>query len=109
MKKWLKSNRIFVYLLSLVLMFILVCCSEETTIEQKSKSEETSTTETSSHSYVSPNSMFVFIEEGSNWRVAYHRDTKVMYVISDGAYTTGVFTVLVNPDGTPMLYDENSD
>lgn len=50
-------------------------------------------------------SMFVRVEEGPSWNVYYHRDTKVMYVVSRSSYNTGNFTVLVNPDGTPMLYE----
>jgi len=35
-----------------------------------------------------------------NYKVVYQEDTKVMYTISD----TGVVTLLVNPDGSPMVY-----
>lgn len=50
-------------------------------------------------------SMFVKIESGTTWDVCYHRKTKVMYVVSRGSYNCGNFTVLVNSDGTPMLYE----
>lgn len=30
---------------------------------------------------------------------------KVMYAVSGGAYNNGTFTLLVNPDGTPMLWE----
>lgn len=53
-------------------------------------------------------SMFVHVEDGPTWDVYYHRDTKVMYVVSDGSYNYGTFTVLVNPDGSPMLWEENT-
>ena len=45
-------------------------------------------------------SMFVCCESTISWRVYYHRETKVMYV----AYNGHGWTLLVNPDGTPMLY-----
>ena len=32
-----------------------------------------------------------------------------MYTISRGNINTGNFTLLVNPDGTPMLYEEESE
>lgn len=51
-------------------------------------------------------SMFIMVENGPTWDVYYHRDTKVMYVVSDGSNTYGNFTVLINPDGTPMLWEE---
>lgn len=50
-------------------------------------------------------SMFVRIETASTWSVVYHRETKVMYVVSCGRYNGGNFTLLVNADGTPMLYE----
>ena len=52
-------------------------------------------------------SMFIAIEKNSSngfWVVC-HRDTKVMYVVSAGGYNAGNFTVLVNPDGSPMIWD----
>ena len=49
-------------------------------------------------------SMFVMIEETSTWKVVYHKDTRVMYAVSDGRYNYGNFTLLVNPDGSPMVY-----
>lgn len=50
-------------------------------------------------------SMFVRIETASTWSVVYHRETKVMYVVSCGGYNGGNFTLLVNADGAPMLYE----
>lgn len=52
-------------------------------------------------------SMFVVIERNSldSYRIVYHRDTKVMYAISCGGYNAGNFTVLLNPDGSPMLWE----
>ena len=50
-------------------------------------------------------SMFVIVEVTTNhWQIVYHKETKVMYAVSRGD-TVGVFTVLVNPDGTPMLWE----
>lgn len=51
-------------------------------------------------------SIFVLIEETENWKVVYHRETKVMYAISDGMYNRGTFTLLVDTDGKPLLYKE---
>lgn len=53
-------------------------------------------------------SMFVIVEETNDWLIVYHKDNKVMYSVSDtsGGYNgNGVFTLLVNPDGTPLLYE----
>lgn len=60
---------------------------------------------------VNETSMFVVVEETSNWTVVYHKQTKVMYVYSwarrgDGhtSACNSSFTVLLNADGTPMLW-----
>ena len=52
-------------------------------------------------------SMFIQVEDGENYKIVYHRDSKVMYAISDGYYNTGIFTVMLNADGTPMLWEDN--
>ena len=52
-------------------------------------------------------SEFVTIEDEWNYKVVYHRDSKVMYVVSWGSYNIGTFTLLVNADGTPMVYEES--
>ena len=53
-------------------------------------------------------SMFIKLEETYEWRVVYHKDTKVMYAVSIGQYNNGNFTLLVNADGTPMGYEGGS-
>jgi uncharacterized lipoprotein NlpE involved in copper resistance len=52
-------------------------------------------------------SMFVIVEGGGpySYIIAYHKETKVMYAISNGTYNAGIFTVMVNPDGSPMLWE----
>lgn len=50
-------------------------------------------------------SMFVVIEEALSWRIVYHKETKVMYAVSAGNYNFGTFTLLVDEEGKPLLYD----
>lgn len=50
-------------------------------------------------------SEFVIVENMSTWKVVYHKKTKVMYAVSDGSYNYGTFTLLVNADGTPMIWE----
>jgi hypothetical protein len=50
--------------------------------------------------------MFVEIERTSSWKVVYHKETKVMYTVSFNVYNSGNFTLLVNADGSPMLWEE---
>ena len=88
-------------LVQILLAIMLACavfisaCSEDTVVKE-----------------VKTDSMFEVIEYGSAseeeyYNIVYHKETKVMYAVSNGNKTQGVFTVLVNPDGTPMLWEEN--
>ncbi len=52
-------------------------------------------------------SMFVLVESTPQWDVVYHKETKVMYAVSSYGDATGVFTLLVDRDGTPLLYKGN--
>ena len=49
-------------------------------------------------------SMFVVVEQGNCYQIVYHKDTKVMYAISRGGYNSGNFTIMLNADGTPMVW-----
>ncbi len=53
-----------------------------------------------------PKQMFVKVESSTYYDVVYHSETKVMYAVSDGSYNRGTFTLLVNADGTPMLWED---
>lgn len=75
------------------MIFGLVGCSgTTTTVENANESNKSS--------------MFVVVESTSLWDVVYHKDTKVMYVVSRGSYNQGTFTVMVNSEGTPLIYGE---
>lgn len=50
------------------------------------------------------NNVFEQIGYGNGYIIVYHTQTKVMYVVSDEYRNKGNFTLLVNPDGTPMIY-----
>ena len=51
------------------------------------------------------NEMFVTVEQGWNYQVVYCRTNRVMYAVSRGYANSGTFTLLVNPDNSPMLYE----
>ena len=85
----------FIILITLVLFtFSLTGCSGTKQLSEENTSQ-------------SKYSMFIKVEDASIYDVVYHKDTKVMYVISRGGYNQGTFTILVNADGTPMLYEGN--
>lgn len=50
-------------------------------------------------------SMLIEVEQASNWRIVYDKETKVMYAVSDGGYNSGNFTLLVDENGNPKLWD----
>lgn len=58
---------------------------------------------------INDTSMFVVIEETKSWRVVYHKETKVMYAVSLGGYNAGTFTVMVDENGKPLIYNEESE
>lgn len=50
-------------------------------------------------------SRFVLIEKDRSWKIVYDRETKVMYAVSYGSSNRGTFTLLVDENGDPLLYD----
>ena len=86
-------KKVIAILITLV-MLTLCGCEGKATIEYDELQEE---------------SMFVIVEEAYIFDVVYHRDTKVMYAISRGGYNSGNFCLLVNADGTPMLWEGGGD
>ena len=48
---------------------------------------------------------YTIIDNFGTSKIVYMNKTKVMYAISDGHRNRGTFTLLVNPDGTPMIYE----
>lgn len=79
-------------LVAFLLLVLLIFASCTATVEKAENQQEAS--------------MFVQIEQAGYWKVVYHKETKVLYAVSNGLYNYGNFTVLLNPDGTPMIYKE---
>ena len=50
-------------------------------------------------------SMFVVVEGTNYWYIVYDKETKVMYEVSRGMYNIGTFTMLVDADGKPKLWE----
>lgn len=53
---------------------------------------------------ISRESSFIIVEDGASYYIVYHKDTKVMYALSAGGYNCGSFCLLMNADGTPMIW-----
>lgn len=50
-------------------------------------------------------SRFMMVEQNNIWRIVVDRETKVMYAVSLGNYNNGTFTLLVDADGKPLLWE----
>lgn len=78
-----------------LLAILLVLCLVFSSCGAKVEQESTDNT-----------SMFVVVETTDYWKIVYHKETKIMYAVSYNAYNRGNFTVLVNANGTPMIWEE---
>lgn len=54
-------------------------------------------------------SRFMEIENHFNWYIYADRETGVMYAVSAGAHNSGDFTLLVDANGDPLIYEGNED
>lgn len=50
-------------------------------------------------------SMFETIQQTTSYDIVYHKDTKVMYAVCEAGNGVVIFNLLVNPDGTPMIFE----
>ena len=48
---------------------------------------------------------FVPIEIDWSYEIVVDRETRVMYAISNGAYNHGTFTVMVDENGKPLIWE----
>ena len=83
-------RKLFAFLIMLSLCVTLCSCGDNVKVSDEDKNDNVS--------------MFVRIEQTDHWQVVYHRETKVMYVVSNDDYIQGIFTVLVDENGDPMIY-----
>ena len=51
-------------------------------------------------------SRFTVVEKTFTWLIVVDNETSVMYAVSNGSYNYGTFTLLVDADGNPLLYNE---
>lgn len=50
-------------------------------------------------------SRMVYVEETGAYCIVYDKYTKVMYAVSNSGYNCGTFTLLVDANGNPLLYE----
>ena len=54
-------------------------------------------------------SRFMKIESNFNWLIYADRETGVMYAVSTGVYNNGNFTLLVDANGDPLIYEGDEE
>lgn len=57
----------------------------------------------------SSNSRFMKIESNFEWIIYADRETGVMYAVSNGMYNHGTFTLLVDANGDPLIYEGDQE
>ncbi len=95
------KKKIIAILIIMLAVAIFTACTKKVKDVNALENEEPEYSET-----IHTRSMFVEIEETYEWTVVYHRETKVMYVVSRGQYNNGTFTPLLNVDGSPMIWED---
>lgn len=98
----------------LVIMTLSMTGCDTFTAIPKTTTATISAAETSSSENTSTSSEYEFVTvyhasltDENACNIVYQKKTKVMYAISNGGYSSGTVTMLVNADGTPLVYDED--
>ena len=78
----------------LIALLLLVGCAK-VEIAEPTKTGETS--------------RFITVETTSLWKVVADKETGVMYTVSLGMYNIGTFTLLVDANGKPLIYEGGED
>lgn len=52
---------------------------------------------------------FMRIEGDFNWNIYADRETGVMYAVSNGVWNAGTFTLLVDANGDPLIYEGDKE
>jgi hypothetical protein len=86
----MKRKLAYILILSMLSMLLLSGCKKVESVNDDDKDT----------------SMFVIIEQTGTWEIVYHKEAKVMYAVSSGAYNGGTFTLLVDENGKPMLWED---
>ena len=50
-------------------------------------------------------SRFIELERTNTWLVVVDKETGVMYSVSNGGYNRGTFTLLVDENGKPLIWE----
>ena len=89
-KRIVASLAVFLVIISIVVMFA-GCTSTKAEAKEVDDVDDGNT--------------FILVDADYYCWIVYHKDTKVMYAVSRSGYNAGTYTVLVNADGTPMIWE----
>lgn len=78
-----------------ILALALTGCREVSPVEKAEESVEIS--------------RFIEIELAVGWKIVADKETGVMYAVSNGGYNNGNFTLLVDKNGKPLIWDGESE
>ena len=54
-------------------------------------------------------SRFMELERTDKWLIVADKETGVMYSVSNGGYNQGTFTLLVDENGKPLIWEGKDD
>lgn len=77
--------------IALMALMLTGCANIERAEDAKTKAKDTS--------------RFALVERTMQWEIVYDKKTGVMYAVSWGIYNTGNFTLLVDAEGNPLIYE----
>lgn len=77
--------------IALMALMLTGCANIERAEDAKTKAKDTS--------------RFALVERTMQWEIVYDKKTGVMYAVSWGNYNTGNFTLLVDAEGKPLIYE----
>lgn len=89
------KKRVLGIVVALIMLVSMCGCSLGNEVKDESQSEDSS--------------MFVRVERTGAWAVVYHKETGVMYAVSCGSYNYGTFTLLVDPEGKPLIWKDERE
>ena len=52
---------------------------------------------------------FVLVEHTWDYEIMVDKETRVMYVVSNGSYNYGTFTLMVDENGKPLIWKGNKE
>lgn len=92
-------KKILIAVVLTAMLFTLCSCDDAQFQQPVSVDNETA-------SFNNASSMFAVVETSNYWWVVYHKETKVMYLISNGMSNCGTAEVMVDAKGNPLLWDD---